>query len=504
MARTDGSRWIAVFPVSNEWKHVVLTPSDFKYWESAPDRGFPGDSFKPENAAGMSIGLAWTHTGLVGGRHEYFIDELGTAKNPYGEAPIIDSQAPVIEGFSPAYKFYPLADVAKLCMRQPFPGGDDAYPLPESMQAHHPRPTGKGFKRGRAWRWIPILEALGPKGEWRGAPASMTIDFEGSNQGSVRAAYSVQDADWYKNQSVLHQIGGTINRMARGVFFREAGAENYTIRKGETVHLGAAAANLSKVDAAQLRVVFELVRKGSSEVLKVEPEPFDLPAGENRTITCNINPPKNGADFTVTVRLLQGNETIDAIQHELAVYEPKPENQRAFMTARDGDFYLNGKKWYANGVNYMPATGIGVNDQDYFEHWIGGRAYDPEFIQRDLERCRDMGLNAGSIFIYHQSIGANNLLDILHRCEKLGIKVNLSIRPGTPMAYQWEQWKETIEHYRLWENDTIFAYDIAWEPFFGMPDQRRKYDPEWRQWIARRYGSIEAAEKAWGRSRAAF
>src|SRR5207302_681575 len=44
----------------------------------------------------------------------------------------------------------------------------------------------------------------------------------------------------------------------------------------------------------------------------------------------------------------------------------------------------------------------------------------------------------------------------------------------------------------------VFAYDLAWEPSWGRQEERRQVDPEWRAWIARRYGSAARAEAAWG------
>ncbi len=83
----DGSRWIAVFPVTEEWTRVVLTPSEFKFWESTPGRGGPGDRFRPENAVGLTLGVAWSHTGGRSGEYEFAIDALGTTPNPYGVSP---------------------------------------------------------------------------------------------------------------------------------------------------------------------------------------------------------------------------------------------------------------------------------------------------------------------------------------------------------------------------------------------------------------------------------
>jgi hypothetical protein len=147
----------------------------------------------------------------------------------------------------------------------------------------------------------------------------------------------------------------------------------------------------------------------------------------------------------------------------------------------------------------MPSSGIGLANANYFEEWLGPGAYDPEVIERDLRRIKAMNLNAVSVFVHHESLGAQHLLDFLRRCEALGLHVNQSLRPGTPMDFQWQQMRELIEYFKLAQNDTVFAYDLAWEPSHGSyAEQERAYAGLWNQWVAKRYGSVPAAEKAWG------
>jgi hypothetical protein len=88
---------------------------------------------------------------------------------------------------------------------------------------------------------------------------------------------------------------------------------------------------------------------------------------------------------------------------------------------------------------------------------------------------------------------------LLRRCEALGLHVNQSLRPGTPMDFQWREMKELIEYYKLAQNDAVFAYDLAWEPSHGSyAEQEQAYAGLWNRWVAKRYGSMPAAEKVWG------
>jgi hypothetical protein len=151
----------------------------------------------------------------------------------------------------------------------------------------------------------------------------------------------------------------------------------------------------------------------------------------------------------------------------------------------------------------MPSSGIGRDqpeDAGEFEFWLSRTAYDPEVIARDLDRVKALGLNAVSIFVYDRSAASGNLLDILRQCDERGLKVNLSLRPGTPIDWdeQWKAIRPIIERFRLARVDTIFAYDLSWEPGWGNHDARRRHDKEWAAWVTNRYGSVAAAEQAWG------
>lgn len=494
---TDGARWIAVFPVTRKWRRVVLAPEDFKFWESVPGRGGPGDRFRPENAAELTVGVAWTHTGPRGGRYEYAIDQIGTAPDPLGTPPLGRGEPPGIEGLSPAYKFYPLRQVKQLRPRVPWLAEVGPLPIPAGLKAHHPRPTGKGIDKGRACRWIPVVEALGAHDAWRGAPISLLLHTGGAFQGSILANAGVADASWYRKQSVQALIRKTVARMARGVFLAEGGSERFTVWAGEKIRLGARVSNLSKRRVAGLTLRYRVCPASGSDPVMAADLPVALDAGHQLYNDRTIGLPEDGTDFLVEVTLLDGHIVLDRITHQLGVLKVKPKGRRDFVTARKGDFWRRGKPWFVYGVNYMPSTGIALDHHADFEFWLGKRPYDPEFVQRDLERCRDMGLNSVSIFIYHRSAAAGNLLDILRRCEKLGLMVNLSIRPGTPMAYEWGKWEEIITGHKLPLFDIIYAYDIAWEPFFGTLVQRRRYDSDWRAWIVEKYGSVSAAESAW-------
>jgi hypothetical protein len=261
--------------------------------------------------------------------------------------------------------------------------------------------------------------------------------------------------------------------------------------------LGAVVVNRGR-EPAELRIEIALTDPADNLVTAHE-FTLSLDPGESRRLATRWRvPARKGDRFHVSARLHRGEQCIDQIEHELRVWQPKKSPE--FLTARDGDFYFGDRRWFAHGVNYMPSSGVACEDRATFEYWMDGRAYGQEIVGRDLANLKAIGLNSVSAFVYHRSHKDRNLLDFLMQCEDHGLKVNLSLRPGTPMNFRWEEVREMIVANRLAENDTIVAYDLAWEPMWGTRRERTRYDPHWRTWIDQRYGSLVKAEAAWQHS----
>lgn len=494
----DGSRWIAVVSLSREWRRYVLAPRDFRFWTSVPGRGGPGDSLKPENATRLSVGLAFTHTGMVGGDHEYWIGPIGTAKITPDYQEVVDSFAPpALDTLSPGYKLFDVTGASRLEVR-----GDQvivspaALTLPAAMSSPHPRPRGGGFAKGREWRWIPLLEARAEKGQWRGVPATMTVHSAGARKGGVWTSFGVQDDSWYQSPAALELIRGAAEQTREGVFILDGGTNFYTYFADQSITLGVTATNTGKEERKGLNLRVTLSAPNTAPVVE-RSWSVDLQPGETKQVSAVWKPatwPAGG--FTAVAEIVSAGRVVDCVSHEVHVYEPAKVKQ--LVKVMNGEFMLNGRRWRAHGVNYMPSSGIGTEDGEYFEHWIGARSYDPEVIERDLWHIEEMGLNSVSIFIYSGSTEAQNLLDLLRRLKEHGLKANLSLRPGTPMDFLWPQISKIIRYYRLWDDDTVFAYDLAWEPMFNAQADRAVWDADWEKWIKERYRSIENAEKDWG------
>ena len=513
----DGSRWIAVVNLSPEWKQYALPPQAFKPWES-PGRGGPGDGFNPSKAERFSVGLALSHTALQGQEHEYWFAELGTAPNPFGNEALPLSSVPRLESLSPAYQFFDIttpvlvrADNQKEPLEpweraaeggvflepkaQTPPGA--AANARDGLLGLHPRPRGIGFDQDRPFRWEPLLGAYDSRtGDYRGAVAALVVHVAPPFRGGVWAVFTPLDERFYLQPLVTRCLRQVLSRMRRGIFLAEGGSEFFTLFDGQEFRVGAEVVNFGQNTASNLTLSVLLEdRRGSAKRQLLE-QTFALSPRQTRRCEQGGLGKQEGEEVVSTV-LSSGGRPLDALSHELGVWKanPKPE----FIRAGQGGLWLRGKPWRAHGVNYMPSTGIGVANSHFFEHWLGRGSYDPAVVERDLGRVKAMNLNAVSIFIDHESLPARNLLDFLRRCEGLGLRVNQSLRPGTPMDFRWKEMKEVIEFYRMAQNDVIFAYDLAWEPSHGDHNaQERAYAGLWHNWVLARHGSAAQAESAWG------
>jgi hypothetical protein len=501
----NDSRWIATVDLTSEWQDYTLLPDRFKAWP-VPGPGERRGHFQPERAVRCCVGLSMSHTAVEGDQHEYWFDDLGTAANPFGdEAPPAEAQIPVLESVSPSYQCFPIttpvvvgADYQKVALEDW--EGDAGGRLGEAslpVVGLNPRARGVGFEQGRAYRWEPLLGAYDAGNrDYRGALGALIVNVEAPFRGSVWGVFTPAEASFYRQRVVTNCVRQVLSRMKRGVFFSEGGSEFFTVFAGQQFKAGARAVNFSKQTVSNVQVSVEFLdAEGVARRTVLERE-VALAPGEVKVVEQD-GLSRNSGDAGVSTRLTVDGVRIDGLRHDLGVWEPKAKPQ--FVEARDGGFWLLGKPWKVHGVNYMPSSGIGLANGQYFEAWLGRGAYDPAVIERDLGRVKAMNLNAVSVFIHHEALGAQHLLDLLRRCEALGLHVNQSLRPGTPMDFRWREMKELIEYFKLAQNDTVFAYDLAWEPSHGSQiQQEQAYSKPWTDWVLKRYGSLAATGKAWG------
>ena len=76
----DGTRWIATFPITEQWRRVVLSAKDFAPWLVAADRARSG--FHPSQEVRLKMGLDASNSHTAPGLHEYWVAQIGVESPP--------------------------------------------------------------------------------------------------------------------------------------------------------------------------------------------------------------------------------------------------------------------------------------------------------------------------------------------------------------------------------------------------------------------------------------
>ncbi len=487
----DGSRWIAVVPLAKEWTQYALTADDFHYWESVPQR--KDTRFNFQNAGRLGTTLAFTHTGYADRDLKYEIGPVFAAKleEKYRKA-FSGYTVPPMETLSPGYKFFAPQDVSQL-LSTGF-AGDGSLNLPQGeLRAMHPRPQAPGYDKKRGWAWEPILVAQSGKGDMRGTVGALMANTDGPYKGGLWVSIGIEDRNWYLSQEGRKVLASVAKRLKTPLALVDVGADHYAYFDGQSLRLGMTVANQGDSSAPPVQGTIR-VKQGNQlfheEQLTLSLGPNERASTEKRWTPEHWEEPGCTVEFEVS----SGGVVLGQGKHEVNLWRPKANPD--FVVTKNGGFSLAGKLWRPHGVNYMPSSGMASEDQRFFEQWLSPQAYDPTVIQRDLAHCASLGFNALSVFLYKDYTQDQNLIDLLVRMDRLGMKANVSLRPGTPMEAPPAEACEMIKALRLAENDTVFAYDLAWEPQF-RPVERDPFNAAWQAWIEERFGSVESAEKLW-------
>lgn len=510
LREADGSRWIAVTPIGTDWRFYTMAQEDFHYWQDSASsgRGGPGNHVHLDNVRMVSLGLAFSHTPMPGGRHRFWIGSLAVQPDPRIAGGAV-AQPLVLDSLTPAYKYFPVHEprTASAAASPLIEAG--SYPVPSSLVSVSPRPQGTGFGMGRTARFIPLILAGNMAGRRSGYVAWLQVNTGGPLAGSAWAVFGANDAGFYAHPKVQRAIVRLVSVMSVQPFLAEGGAHVFACPSSDRdVLLGARVLPTRRLGgtAALVRIIVSADGRAAPFFAHIWAV---APSDRQAEISAHWKPAT--ADwarglFTVRTELLLNGKVVDTLSHPLTVWRPKPTVQREWVTSHDGSFWLRGRRWAPHSVNYMPSSGIALEDQEAFEQWLGARAYDPEVIEEDLTRIAGMGFNSVSVFLYRSSMETRNLFDFLARAQRHGLKVNLSLRPhADPFDFNRDEVRDMITFCRLAENDTVFAYDLAWERGFGNYEPsysntkgRKGYDAQWKAWVVDRYGSIVSAETDWG------
>ncbi|MCX7597317.1 MAG: hypothetical protein N2512_00395, partial [Armatimonadetes bacterium] len=282
----------------------------------------------------------------------------------------------------------------------------------------------------------------------------------------------------------------------------QGGTESFLIRPGEKATIGAQVVSCTRTaGSAVVRLVVARDR-GGARVFSAE-IPVSVRFGEVVSARRSLQALAEG-DYAVTVELLRDGRPIDRIVQPLQVRArpSSPPVAKEIVVRRGGGLYLNGKPWHPVACNYWPHYLGGIPGGAYYRSWLHPVLYDPHVVEADLAQMKSWGFRAIT------AVGADvnlaeaentptgrNLEDFLWRCHRHGIKVILFVRGLDPRARDDGVAQSIIRAVRY--HPAIAGYDIAWEPDYAWA-ARRRYTTAWRDWLTLHYGSLEAAEQAFG------
>ena len=490
---SDGSRWYSKIDLKPKWQKYVVAADHFKYASDSPTEGARGthlDEFKPANAVRLGFAQRRGLTTNPEGSQSFWIARVGAATDAFVG---VDFAPPVLETLSPDFKSYEVTDAVRLV---PYPGqvvfGDEARKInPGVLICPTWRPRGLGALQKNDYRWIPLVNAVTATGEFRGTPVGMVVNVDNSFASSVWGMVGISDPDVLKKYPdyVVNITRGVLNRMDSGVFLQSAGLEHFCYLTGEKVNAGIRAANLGRELMTKVGLT---IKQDKNQVYSKTWPASDWADVREELTGFELKPGHYTAESTVSV----SDRVVDMISYDFTVADANRKLGEDLVTVKDGDFYLRGKKWYPVGINYWPQCCSGTDPKTFrTTFWEDPGQYDPEWVNLDLDQLVSLGMN--SISIQYPNVEcARPVMDLLERCRERGIKVNVSAN-GHPISGKPEKAAGLAAAAHFAENDTVYTYDLAWEPHLGAYAERKELDPRWNRWLEDRYGSVANAEKDW-------
>lgn len=508
LVEKDGNIFKTRITPSTQFTYFMLSKKDFVY---AGNRFHNNYESRPtyvnfQSVEKIQFGHALSHAYSVAGEHTFYISEVATAN-----IALLNDNKVVIDGLYPEYKFHPVTNAVsmKSYHKQAFIEQQE-FEVPNKLFSHSPRAQATGFHKKRISRFIPLIEAYDEKGLRCGYGAYMLLNISCSerksshNKGSI-VVFTPNSDSFYENGGAA-AVAQAINSLFLPVVLIEGGSEEYIYFTDQpNAVCGAVIYIRDNSEASNYQVKLSL--GNASRTYNID-EFTPLPNTDGLDLR-EISFEKDISNDVIVTQLIYNDKVCDTLSHKISLYEIKPQSEREFAHIQKGEneVYIGDKPVRFFGVNYMPSCNIGMETWQEFEHYVASFAYDPDIIETDLIRIKDIGINSVSIFMHYEpSIHSNNILHLVKLCQKHGLYVDLAIRPkANPFDFDEKEVNEMITKYRFHENDTIVAYDIAWERYVGTYEAcygnfngRKSFDENWQNFLLNHYGSYEKAESIFG------
>ncbi|HEY1337987.1 MAG TPA: hypothetical protein VGF59_10780, partial [Bryobacteraceae bacterium] len=374
-------------------------------------------------------------------------------------------------------------------------------------------------------RWRGLSSTPNPAGRYRAigdllAPAA-TLYLPGDYGYSPGTGALVVWLPWPQLSDPLRaQLVAALHAADRRLHLICAGPNQIVWLPGEDA---AGRAQILNAGASAVQAVLQWSLSGPNGEVAQSPIPVSLGPGEPKPVPVDFGQLPAG-DYTAAFRLMLDGEEVDRIDAPIRIFDPTLTRQPDQKIRVDGSsFSAGGRHVFLSGVNYWPRYIPGIEPVSFNgQSWLQPEQYDPDLIEADLSEIEALHFNLVNIVYGDLQFDwvrqGRSLMDFLERCRHHGIWVRIALRATVTSQALTGELNQQVGSYitsaALPGNDRVFAYELIWEPFVGLHDHggqdgfvnghpvyntgRLIIDPDWRVWVDDQYGSLAAAEQAWG------
>ncbi len=464
----DGSHWSYVLGVGEEWQPFVLHEAKFHHFYGGANRGKDGDHLSLARVKKISVGLSMHLGAQQPGSHTFGVSEVRFVNDPRTVEQAVGW--PDLMLLSPPYRRF------------------DPTMRGTRTQSPIARALGTGGDSAAPYRWIPVNRTPGKAVCW---PASIYI--EPGNNGTTKkwAWVATEPAD----ETLVNECA---RRLQRGSFLHHAGVSRFTFRQGDKIE---ATAQWTRGEPP-VRALVELLADDGKVLQQTTSAPLSEPGRAVFDLGSAPGGARSARNCRVRISLVDAGDPklgYDRIEQDIKVLSaPRAPASDEWVTTKGAYFSYQDRRLFLVGINYWPLNHNGKSPGEYNAHWLEPGAFDPEIIRRDLDRLREVGINAVSIQ-YHGESQAPQLQWFADECRKRGIWIHAFVGHLQPIYQDLKKAQRLIEGADLKNCPQVFALDVAWEPHLGNYDGRCRFDGQWQAWVEEQYGSVQHAEQVIGR-----
>ncbi len=435
-------------------------------------------------------------------------------------------------GIAPSYKVFCAKRIVELktISSQNIYSGDVALNEPSDIIIPCETNHGVGFDTNANCRFIPLVECyedvtsdditeIGLRNGNRGSFAFIELENTQGLGFCGRVNYGMVETT--QVGSAVAQIGynggiqnlsgakelllAIIKQFKRGIYLFEAGCNGIRFRENESVVFGAKILNTAS-RFKKVSVIFEI--EIGNLVYKVKKEKLVSPKNIS-DISFDIkysdfvgNGLEFDKDYKVKVSLIDEKDCIlDEIEslfsYETVICDTEPQN---YVCTRDDKFFYKDKPWYMAGINYWPTFSPSKEKGDYWFGFCDSSNYDPITVEQDLDFMEKVGINCVLTRFDFADVdrAIHGLRDFIWRCKCHNIKIGLSMAKVTATRYYDAKAIDYIfSKVNIGNNPTIAFVDVEWESCVDTfnPQISAEFNDEWCEWLTKKYGSLEQAEK---------